>query len=95
MAIVVGLMTLEILIKEAHSLKEKRHVVKSLKDRLRHRFNVSVAEVDYQDLHQSSLLAVSVVSASKQLAASILESVEKDAANQLGPMLVDVQVDWL
>jgi uncharacterized protein len=87
-------MTLELQIREAHSLKEKRHVVKSLKDRLRHRFNVSVAEVDYQDLHQSALIAVAVVSPSKQVAASILESVEKHASDQVGPMLVDVQVEW-
>ncbi len=42
----IGVVTLELRIEEAHSLKEKRHVVKSLKDRLRRKFNVSVAEID-------------------------------------------------
>ena len=43
---VIGVLTLEIHVEDSHSLKEKRHVVKSLKDRLRVRFNVSVAEVE-------------------------------------------------
>ena len=41
---VVGVLTLELRIEHAHSLKEKRHVVKSLKDRLRNKFNVAVAD---------------------------------------------------
>ena len=45
----------------SHSLKDKRHVVKGLKDRLRHKFNVSVAEIDYQDLWQRALVAAVTV----------------------------------
>ena len=48
----IGVLTLELRLENSHSLKEKRHVVQSLKDRLRHKFNVSVAEIDYQDLWQ-------------------------------------------
>ncbi len=44
----VGLLTLEIYIPDAHSLKDKRQVIRSLKDRLRSRFNVAVAELDYR-----------------------------------------------
>ncbi len=44
----VGLLTLEIELPEAHSLKDKRQVLRSLKDRLKHRFNVAVAELDHQ-----------------------------------------------
>ena len=51
----IGVLTLEIRVENAHSLKEKRHVVKSLKDRLRHKYNVAVAEIDYQDLWQQAL----------------------------------------
>src|SRR5579883_2856881 len=40
----IGVLTLEIHVEYSHSLKDKRHVVKSLKDRLRERFNVAVAE---------------------------------------------------
>ncbi len=41
----IGVLTMELRLDESHSLKEKRHVVQSLKDRLRHKFNVSVAEI--------------------------------------------------
>jgi len=44
-------------LEDAHSLKDKRHVVQSLKDRLRHKFNVAVAEIDYQDLWQRAAVA--------------------------------------
>ena len=45
MAPAIGALTLELRIEDAHSLKDKRHVVRGLKDRLRHKFNVSVAEI--------------------------------------------------
>jgi len=46
----IGLLTLEIHIPDARSLKDKRQVIRSLKDRLRANFNVAVAELDHQDL---------------------------------------------
>jgi len=45
---VIGVLTLELRLENSHSLKDKRHVVQSLKDRLRGKFNVAVAEIDYQ-----------------------------------------------
>ena len=53
----VGILTLELRLDDAHSLKDKRHTVKSLKDRLRGKFNVAVSEIDYQDLWQRSLIS--------------------------------------
>ena len=86
---------MEIRIEHAHSLKEKRHVVKSLKDRLRNKFNVAVAEIVDQDLHNSAVLAAVTVSSSREFAAKVLQSVEDEAASQLGPMLVRADVEWL
>jgi len=86
---------MELRIEQAHSLKEKRHVVKSLKDRLRHKFNVSVAEIDDQDLHNSAVIAAAVVSSSRDFAEKILRAVEEEAAGQLGPMLIRADVDWM
>ncbi|RME83772.1 MAG: DUF503 domain-containing protein [Planctomycetota bacterium] len=60
--IALGLVKVKIYIPSAHSLKEKRKVVKSLKEKVRNKFNVSVAEVDYQDYHQSAFLAIAMVS---------------------------------
>jgi len=90
----IGVLTLELWIEHAHSLKEKRHVVKSLKDRLRGKFNVSVAEIDDQDLHNSAVIAVATVSSSRPFAEKVLQAVERESAEQLGPMLVRVDAEW-
>lgn len=61
MSIVVGLCTVELFIPDSQSLKDKRQVLLSLKDRLRERFNLSVAEVDGQDLWQRAVLGLACV----------------------------------
>ncbi len=91
----IGVLTLEMRFDEAHSLKEKRHFVQSLKERLRHKFNVSVAEIDHQDLWQRGAVAAVTVSSDHDHAARVLQSVEKEAASQLGPALVNATVEWL
>ena len=79
----------------SHSLKDKRHVVQSLKERLRHKFNVSVAEIDCQDLWQSGVVAAVTVSSDHGHAALVLQSVEKEAVSLLGAGLVSATVEWL
>ena len=91
----IGVITFELRLDDAHSLKDKRHYVKSLKDRLRRKFNVAVAEIDYQDLWQRGLIACVTVSASKPHAEQVLQNVEREAASVLGPLLVDVTTEWL
>jgi len=61
----IGVCTIEMHIPESGSLKTKRHSLKSLKDRIRARFNVSIAEVDDNDLWQKASLAVAAVSNDK------------------------------
>lgn len=58
---VVGLCTVELFISESRSLKDKRQVLHSLKDRLHGKFNLSVAEVDGQDLWQKAVLGMACV----------------------------------
>lgn len=58
---VVGLCTVELFIAESRSLKDKRQVLHSLKDRLHGKFNLSVAEVDGQDLWQKAVLDMACV----------------------------------
>ena len=59
------------------SLKEKRHVVKTLSTAIRSRFNVAVAEVDHHDLWQRTALGVAVVSGEQYHARKVLHEVEK------------------
>ncbi len=91
----IGVLTLELRLSEAHSLKDKRQVVKSLKDRLRNKFNVAVSEIDYQDLWQRGLVAAVTVANSQDHAQQVLQSVEEEASGLLGAMLVTVTTEWL
>ncbi|MFA5072389.1 MAG: DUF503 domain-containing protein [Nitrospirota bacterium] len=61
----IGVCTIELHLPDSNSLKAKRHVLKSLKDRIRNKFNVSVAEVGDNDLWQKVSLAVAAVSNDK------------------------------
>jgi len=91
----VGVLTLEVRLENSHSLKDKRQVVHGLKDRLRRKYNVSVAEIDCQELWQRALVAAVTVSADRRHAAQVLESVEREAAELLGASLVAAGVEWL
>ena len=91
----VGVLTLELRLYDAHSLKDKRHTVKGLKDRLRSKFNVAVAEIDYQDLWQRSLISAVTVSSDHSHADHVLQLVERDASAFLGASLVGTSVEWI
>jgi uncharacterized protein YlxP (DUF503 family) len=91
----IGVLTLEIRVDDSHSLKDKRHVIQSLKDRLRHKFNVSVAEIDGQDLWQRSVVAAVTVSSDRIHGERVLQTVEREASHVLGAQLVGAEVEWL
>jgi uncharacterized protein YlxP (DUF503 family) len=91
----IGVLTLELRLDGAQSLKDKRHTVKGLKDRLRSRFNVAVAEIDYQDTWQRSLVSAVTVSGDHERAQQTLQLVEREAANILGGVLVGTTVEWI
>ncbi|HKR63288.1 MAG TPA: DUF503 domain-containing protein [Thermoanaerobaculia bacterium] len=74
---IVAVALFEIHIEYAQSLKEKRMVVKSLRDRLRHHFHVSANEVAFHDLHQRARLAVSLVADRKDSADSLLDRIQQ------------------
>ena len=72
---VVGVCTLELEIPASHSLKDKRHVVKSVTARVRRDFNVSIAEVDSLDAWQHAVLGIVCVSSDAGYAQGLLEKV--------------------
>jgi len=92
---VIGVLTLDILVETSHSLKEKRHVIKSLKDRLQERFNVSVAEIDGLDSWQHAVVAAVTVSNDKVFAEKVLSAVESHAESILGGSLTGTSIEWL
>lgn len=90
----IGLLSLEIHLPYAHSLKEKRLVLQKIKDRLRARFNVSVAELDHQELWQRSVVGVVSISSDQKNLESVLEAVERESAKVLGGDLVGTETNF-
>jgi hypothetical protein len=74
------------------SLKEKRHVVKTLTASLRQRFNVAVAEVDHQDLWQRTAIGVSAVSGERHRLTKVMHQVERHVEGFPGVELIDAEV---
>jgi uncharacterized protein YlxP (DUF503 family) len=91
----VGLLTLELRIPDAHSLKDKRQIVRSLKDRLRRKFNIAIAELGFQDVWQSSTIGIVTLSNAEQHVEESLQHVLREAQSILGPILIDHSVDFL
>jgi len=74
---VIGVVTWQLSIPGCRSLKEKRMVVKSVKDKIRSRFNVSVAETDHHDVWTRADLTVAVVARDRGFADSVLDRVDR------------------
>jgi uncharacterized protein YlxP (DUF503 family) len=90
----IALLSLELYLPMSQSLKDKRMVLRRLKDRLQ-AFNVAVAEVAHQDLWQRAGLGVVTVASSDDMAEKTLTSV-RDEIERLEPGLVTMsQVEWL
>jgi uncharacterized protein YlxP (DUF503 family) len=90
----IGLLTLEILISEAQSLKDKRQVLRSLKDRLRAHFNVAVAELEHQELWQRSKVGVVSISGDGKHLEESLAAIAAESERLLGRDLVSQEIDY-
>jgi uncharacterized protein YlxP (DUF503 family) len=91
----VGILQIALLVRSAHSLKEKRRVVKSLKDRLRQAFNISVAEVGSQDAWQSADLGVAMVGTDAKFVNQVLSQVMNHIEAERDVEVVDSQMEIL
>jgi uncharacterized protein YlxP (DUF503 family) len=94
----IAFLTLELHIEAAQSLKDKRRVVRSLKDRLRGSFNVSVAELDPSSLWNRATIGVVSVSDSRDYLDGLMKNVERAAtriANNRGAEVADSFVEYL
>ena len=93
----VAFLILEIRIEGAHSLKDKRQVVRSMKDRLRSKFNVAVAELETTDLWQRATVGVVGVSSSRDYLDGLMQNVEREAqriANSTGAEISDSYLEY-
>lgn len=88
----VALERFDLRIRESHSLKQKRHVVKVLTNAIRSTFNVSVAEVDHQDLWQRTAIAVAVVGAQEYHLRKVLHEIEQYVERWVEVELLEAEV---
>ncbi|OGV42082.1 MAG: hypothetical protein A2X46_05905 [Lentisphaerae bacterium GWF2_57_35] len=86
---IIGLLHASMSIPESHSLKEKRMVLRSLKDRIRNEINVSIAEVGKQDIWQSTEIAVVTVSAEKSVVERRLSDVSRMLQSNPRVVMID------
>lgn len=91
----IGVLTLEIHLPYAESLKDKRQTIRKVKDRLRARFNVAVAELDHNDLWQRATLGVVTVSNDESNLEQVLQAVNSESQKILGDELVSSTMDIL
>lgn len=90
----VAAMEIGLRIQEAQSLKDRRQVVRSLKEKLAHGFNISIAEMDEALTWQSATLGVAAISGSRDYLTGLMGEVEK-AAVRIGEGLgAEVTVSW-
>jgi uncharacterized protein YlxP (DUF503 family) len=78
-----------------HSLKEKRMVVKSIIDKVKHRYNVSIAEIENHDMHQSIVLGIACVSNSTSHADSSIQDVLNYIEQVTDAVVQDIQTEIL
>jgi uncharacterized protein YlxP (DUF503 family) len=89
MAVVIGVVAWELHIEGCGSLKEKRAVLRSLKDRLRGRHNVSVAETDHQNVWQRAEISVALVASDRRLAQRMMSQVDAMVASDARVRIID------
>jgi uncharacterized protein YlxP (DUF503 family) len=90
---IVGTLKLRLIVRESRSLKEKRRIIRSIKDRVRNAFNVSVAELDSLDSQQHAVLGVAVVTNERRFAQEVLGQVLNMVRSHPVAQLLDYELE--
>ena len=91
--VVIALLTLDIHLPHAQSLKDKRMVIRRLKDRLRSKFNVAVSEVDHQDLWQRAQLSVVTVGPDEGFLQKVLQEAAEEAERVAPEVTIQTNIE--
>jgi uncharacterized protein YlxP (DUF503 family) len=94
----IAVLTLELRIEHARSLKDRRQVVRSLKEQLAHGFNISIAELDEAVTWQSATIGIAAISASRSYLTGQMQAIEAAATrmtNELGAEIADAWWDFM
>lgn len=89
----VGILQVELIVHDAMTLKDKRQVIRSIKDRIANEFSVSIAEVDAHDLHRKAVLGIALVGNGTAFVRESLDKVVERLNRFHGASVVDTQID--
>lgn len=91
--LIIGTAKIHLFANWVHSLKEKRMIVKSIIDKVKHKFNVSIAEIEDQDLHQSIVIGIACVSTDKRHADSMIQNAINFIEDNTDAVLEDIETE--
>ena len=92
---VVVISVFELHIPEGRSLKQKRRIIKSIMERIHHRYRVSIAETDYHDLHQRAEIAIAAVHRSRSEMERMLQGIRNLVEDTPGALLLSWEPQYL
>lgn len=91
---IVGVLTLEFFLEYSHSLKEKRRFLNSFTDRLKHRYNVAVSEIAFQDSWKRTVIAVATVNSQQAMVQQVLDRILEEAHSTSGALLSGHELNY-
>ena len=91
---IIGTLRITLHFPESHSLKEKRKILLSVKERIKNKFNVSVAEIEDNDLWQKSIIGVAVISNDQAHANAVLSKVSDMVNGRPDLIVTDIEMEW-
>jgi uncharacterized protein YlxP (DUF503 family) len=89
---IIGLLTLEIYLPYSHSLKEKRKTLNKLRDRLKKRYNIAFAELDYQNKWQRSIIGLVTLNTRKQIIEKLFHKIVQEATENIEGEILQQQI---
>ncbi|MGQ9673297.1 MAG: DUF503 domain-containing protein [Candidatus Aminicenantales bacterium] len=92
---IIGLLSMEIFLPYSHSLKEKRQVITAFKERIRKKFNVAIAELDFLDKWQRARLGFITLNNERLLVEQVLEKIVAEAERNLEGEILRTEVRYL
>jgi uncharacterized protein YlxP (DUF503 family) len=92
---VIGVLSLEFFLPACRSLKDKRRILLSFKERVRGRFNVALAEVDFQDVWQRAVVAVVTLNCDRVVVDQVLRRIQTEAETSLEGEVVKSEICYL
>ena len=91
---VVAVLIIDLSIPQSDSLKDKRRVIKSIKDKIRNNFNVSVAEIGAQDFWKSAQLGIAVISQDATYANGVISKIQDMIENRTETIMTNCTLEW-